>query len=181
MKLLRFDAAIERNEVVLKWCTSEALEISHYEIERSTDGLSFTKTGLLFHYEQGSVQEYIYTEQVNDISEKKVFYRLRIVDANGHAEYSPVRSIKKEEKKQLTLHTYPIGAVSQVKVSLPIQWHGKEVHFEMINIYGQVHKPQEVKAAKNIEIVDVSHLQRGIYFVKASCGQDIVQQRIIKQ
>jgi len=80
----------------IKWATAKEWENSHFEIERSVDGINdFKKVGEV----QGmgwkdSVTEYSFLDKNLPLTGGNIFYRLKQVDFNGKYSYSKVVSLK---------------------------------------------------------------------------------------
>jgi Secretion system C-terminal sorting domain len=104
-----------------------------------------------------------------------------MVDMDKNTSYSAVRIVSlAEEKSTLILTSYPNPVVSDLRVTIPAKWKGKEIYFELVNSNGQTVKIQKNASAGQTESIAVSALGRGIYFVKAYCGSETAQQRILK-
>ena len=88
VELVEFEGKRVNNQTVeLSWITASELNNSHFEIERSVDGLAFIKAGSLPG--AGTTQEpqsYSFFDK-NSIA-GTTFYRLRQVDHNGSFAYS---------------------------------------------------------------------------------------------
>ncbi|HET6995336.1 MAG TPA: hypothetical protein VFI06_10165, partial [Chitinophagaceae bacterium] len=82
VKLVSFTATLNNNNKVdLKWVTSSEINVSHFEVEKSTDGINFNQAATVFAY--GNTTENKTYTIINDISDVKtgiVYYRLRSVD-----------------------------------------------------------------------------------------------------
>ena len=87
--------AVRNQDGLLKWTTASETDNDHFDVERSLDGTNFTKIGVVAG--QGTkLTPTNYTLTDAGVAAKAiglVYYRLRQVDLNGTATYSPVRSI----------------------------------------------------------------------------------------
>jgi Surface adhesin CshA non-repetitive domain 2/GEVED domain len=74
--------------VDLNWRTASELNSSRYEVQRSLDGTSFTRLDAVASHNSTSGASYHYrdTRAFSDVR----YYRLRMVDQDGSASYSPV-------------------------------------------------------------------------------------------
>ncbi|MGB8190792.1 MAG: LamG-like jellyroll fold domain-containing protein [Chitinophagaceae bacterium] len=80
--LLNMRALNEKERVKLEWATSIEINASHFEVEHSADGRSFSKIG---EVKAGGRDYYLYDEQpFPHIS----YYRLKIFDKDGKFNYS---------------------------------------------------------------------------------------------
>lgn len=89
LKLVSFQASPKNHTVELSWKTMHEVNVSHFEIERSTDAISFIKLDIQTVNGDGA---YNFTDK-NPLA-GNTFYRLKMVDKDGHADYSPVKSVK---------------------------------------------------------------------------------------
>jgi len=85
ISLTQFDAIAGQCAINLSWSVAAAKDFSRFEIERSGTGSNFLKIAEVAYLEQ--VQRYSY----NDAIEGNYFYRLKMIDKDGSAKYSPVR------------------------------------------------------------------------------------------
>lgn len=80
--------------VLLRW-QSQDKSISQFEIERSTDGTLFRKTGtVMAASNSGSIQHYTFNDLINRINSRFIYYRLKATRADGEIVYSRVIHIK---------------------------------------------------------------------------------------
>ena len=87
----------------LMWKTAQEMNVSHFDIERSTDGRKWEKIGVKTATgQQGSVQTYYYKDQ--SPSEDANYYRLHIMDHDGKSDYSPVRLLVFGEAKPVRVY-----------------------------------------------------------------------------
>lgn len=95
LKLDSFTAAFTNNKADLKWATSSEINVSHFIIEKSTDGINFSDAAVMFAY--GSATDktnYSFSDKLNNVQSGVVYYRLYSVDNSGKGQYSDTRIIK---------------------------------------------------------------------------------------
>lgn len=103
MELISFDVVSENGTANLQWSTSSEINSSHFELEKSTDGLTWD----VFNEVQAAGHSSAiinYGGFDYNLSTAKTYYRLRLVDFDGTWEYSDVRVI---DQKINTLSIYP--------------------------------------------------------------------------
>ena len=76
----------------LNWSAKGNINNDHYDIERSSDGISFTKIGSVNAIASGDVQQYNF----NDVMPLpgNNYYRLKQVDKDGSSQYSSIQKSK---------------------------------------------------------------------------------------
>lgn len=181
VKLTDFTAKYNNTNVLLTWTTAAEMSFSHYELEHSTDAVNYSTTALVFGAGmEGRGATYNYKDNVNGRG-GIIYYRLKMVDIDGRITYSSVRIVRLgDEKKTITLTTYPNPVVSDLRVTLPAAWQGKEVAIELYNANGQRVKGIKTSNSSQTETMPVADLKKGVFFVKAVCGNEVANQTIIK-
>ncbi|MGZ8558400.1 MAG: T9SS type A sorting domain-containing protein, partial [Chitinophagaceae bacterium] len=184
VKLASFSAMLNTDKVDLKWVTTSEKNVSHFSIEKSTDGKNYSEAGLVFAY--GNTSETInYSFTDKNISTSKaglVYYRLRSVDIDGKNELSHVRSVRIGNRKEqsISILTYPNPVVSELRVTIPANWQGKKVTYELFNTNGQVAKRTVTACSSQTETINSNSIFPGFYIMKVTCNGETAQQMIIK-
>ncbi len=115
VELISFTARKIEKSVVLNWSTATEINNSHFAIERSTDGTSFTAIDSVAGAgNSNSVIDYNYTD-MNAIPATNSYYRLRQVDFDGKTSYSAVQLIKVIQTMTIG-DIYPMPAVENINV-----------------------------------------------------------------
>ncbi len=86
--LLQFGAYNSNNNAVVKWTTSNEINVSHYEVQRSDDGIGFYAIGNVAARNLITEQQYEYTD--SKALNEKTWYRLRSIDINGKTQLSKI-------------------------------------------------------------------------------------------
>ncbi len=112
----------DEQQVQLSWRTTGEENVSHFEVERSIDSISFTKIGQLNAVNAAGIQLYQLMDPVT-IYDQPIYYRLKIVDGDNQAFYSPVRSIIISQGNRL-VKLYPTvlkkGELIKVQLLQPV-------------------------------------------------------------
>ena len=183
LNLLSFNATLNKSKVDLTWTTSGEKNVSHFEVERSTDGVNYDMKALVFAYGNTSENKtYSFADNINNVQNGVFYYRLRSVDEDGKSQLSQIRIIRiSKQTEGLKLILYPNPVSNELRVSLPASWQNKEVVLEVYNQNGQQLKSLRNSNASQTEVVTVNDLSQGFYFLKASSGTETIQQRFIKK
>lgn len=167
-------------EVLLKWGTANEQNSSHFEIERSVDGLNFNKTigrinAIGF---SNTISDYSITDQTPALSRN--YYRIKQVDLDGKAEYSNVVSINMSDKF-LEIITYPNPASSILSVDYFTD-NKSAIRFSIIDAKGALVKEMNIstQTGRNIIRFDISNLSKGIYLLKVANNKETVVSKFIK-
>jgi len=154
--LLNFSAAVSNAGVKCTWQTAQQVNVSHFILQRSTDGARFDDAGKLgVNPVYGA--SYSYTDDLPSAIRQLpiLYYRLQMVDKDGQFTYSQVATI---EHKQTSLATvFPNPAQRFISVNgknlqtvRVFDHSGKQVYSKMLS-GGLQHN------------LSISHLARGTY------------------
>ncbi len=92
---LNFEALYFAQAVELKWSTASEVNNSHFEIERSTNGIEWTNIGQVGgHGTSNVINSYAAIDNLTGVgSSESFYYRLKQVDFNNLYQYSWMRSV----------------------------------------------------------------------------------------
>ena len=100
-------------QVLNSWVVANEVNLSNYNIQRSSDGKSFEIAGT---FTAKGLQEYSFTDEIKDQSVKTFYYRIEAVDKNGSKTYSTIKQITIKPKRQ-TISIYPNPAKGFINIS----------------------------------------------------------------
>lgn len=185
VELLSFTATLNNNKTDLKWTTATEKNVSHFVVEKSLDGKTYDDAGLVFAY--GNTSEKVnYSFSDNNINTSKagvIYYRLRSVDIDSKAQYSQVRMIRigKQAEQTIAILTYPNPVTNELRITVPANWQGKKVSYEVLNNNGRLSIRTETGSSSQTEAINVSSLSPGVYVVRVICDGEVAAQKIVKQ
>jgi len=183
IKLTSFIATLSNNKVDLEWITASETNVSHYVIEKSTDGKSFRDAGTVFAFgNTTSDAGYTFSDKLKFYTPGLIYYRLRIVDTDGTSELSSVRIIRiARADSAVSVTTYPNPVSNELRITIPANWQNKKVLYEIFNAAGKTLNKIETSNSGQTQTINVSNLSRGFYIIKVSANGETSQQKIIKQ
>jgi N-acetylneuraminic acid mutarotase len=157
---------IDKQMAVLNWQTASEINNSHFEIERSFNGVDYIKIGEV----EGNgttynLSQYQFSEDLNGVSEFLgiVYYRLKQMDYDGKYEYSQVRILNSDGKIAKEFRAYP-NPTSQRQIRLSVFGD-----YEVYNLQGVLLK--EFLACNQL---DLSEFSSGTYFIRSATGNSQV-------
>lgn len=174
-----FNVTYEKGDANLSWSAPVSDKLSGFVVQRSTDGNNFTDIATVF---AGTRTSYTYTDNGVASASGVVYYRIVSVDYTKEANYSTIRMIRlaKSEAATVSLLTYPNPVVNDVRITLPNTWQGKPVMLQLYTSAGVIAKTIQLGSASQTELMQLNGLSKGMYVVKAICGEETAQQRIVK-
>jgi hypothetical protein len=171
VELISFEATPNDDHVLLEWLTNSESGTSHFAIERTPDGTTWSM--LFEHPATGSSTQAVHYSAadpapLNGLS----YYRLRIIDHDGSHAYSPVRSVTHRSalavvpnpaNGMFTVLEVPDGAAVQLLDGL-----GRAVPIRTV-----------VNAATNTVVVDPLGATPGVYTVRVFGSSHPVSARLL--
>ncbi len=118
VELLSFSVAAVGEQNFLQWSTASELNNSHFEVERSKDGKTWQKAGIVAGKgTTNEVQEYRFSDRISYTG--RYYYRLKQVDFDGRAEYSWIEQVERSPGGG-NFTFYPNPATSFIHVNSPL-------------------------------------------------------------
>jgi len=101
---------------LVQWKTSNEVNVNHFEIERSTDGHTFIKIGIVQSETNPGIGDYSFTD--NFSREGKIYYRIRSVDNDGKFLFSKVVTVTDgQQGNDLFTITNPVSGRIYINVN----------------------------------------------------------------
>jgi hypothetical protein len=183
IRLLSFHAskAGERS-ALLQWTTSSEINSDFFDIERSTEGITWETIGNVkaagYSQEQ---QEYMFLDDALPLtrSELLLYYRLRLVDADGRYDFSEVKGVNFRSLPLGELSIYPNPAYDM----LHVDFTGMEaVGPGTIEIYDNSGKSVFTRKGdtQGILLLDITDFAAGTYYVNYSGQAGMIRKSFIK-
>ena len=174
-----FNVLYNQKTVSINWSAETDDNFNYYFVEKSTDGKNYSEIGKVATNGK-QLSNYQFKDAEVSSNTGMLFYRLRWITVKETV-YSPIRVVKiNNDQASLQLTTYPNPVVSELRISLPNSWQGKQVQLELYSANGTKVQSLPISSASQTENMQVSSLTRGMYIVKAYSNGQTLEQRIIK-
>jgi hypothetical protein len=162
LRLINFSGNKQAGYNQLKWETADEENTKWFEIERSSDGRSFTTIATVNASGSGN---HTYNLNDNVISRDKLFYRLRMVDIDSRYTYSNTIWIDSDEAASIILYPNPARDVMNINTG------STRILKTMAEIYDADGRLiRTVLIANYQQQINISALTPGIYAMKFSDG-----------
>lgn len=166
LELLTFKGSLQNNATLLQWETSNETNTSHFNVERSLDGQVFGGIGTVAASANSNASnKYSYNDyEVNNLSSTVVYYRLKMVDADGKFTYSNVVTIYLADITGLSISPNPTSGETKMMINAAadgtIQWKLRDNHGRVVmqNMTG-------VNKGNNNVNINISSLSSGVYYM----------------
>ena len=171
--LLDFSAQKNNESVLLKWQATREASFKEYEVQRSTDGINFYKTGSVTGR---NLTNYDFTDNHLPFS-KNLYYRLKMIDIDGRFNYSKIVSVRLNDNIY-NVNVYPNPVVNKLTVKFDQAFTEKSI-IQVTDLVGRTILQSSVAAAQNKIELDVNRLPAGRYFIRISNGTETFNQSFV--
>jgi hypothetical protein len=181
VELVSFNALRQDDGVLLQWVTGSETNNAGFDIERSTDGIAFTRVG--FQSGAGTtteVQSYRFIDRSIPFADRLI-YRLRQVDTDGTFEYSDVVEVVLTPTHLTLLPTAPnpFRQSARVRYELVGSQHVSLRVYDLLGRRVATLVDGEQAAGRYELTLDGSRLASGTYFLRLRTG-DAMQSRQVQ-
>ncbi len=150
---------------LLDWATASEQNTKLYEVERSLNGTSFSRIGIV--YAAGSSNQtnsYQYTDHnIDRLNSEYMFYRLKQVDIDGRFSYSNVVRLRYNEKNTSNSIVYPNPTPGLVTILVGDNALVGTIAY-LYDINGRL--LENIKISANSQQVNLSRYVNGVYYIK---------------
>jgi hypothetical protein len=175
INLLSFVGYYAVNKNVLQWATTSEFNNSHFDIEKSTDGIRFQKIATIPGAGNSSTQRnYSFTD--NSLTSKINYYRLNQYDFNNNYKRSNIVTISTKKGYGIKVFPNPTSDLIVVQISNILK-HDMQV--VLSNIKGQVVFKKDFYQGTTICFLETATLYNGSYILTVVGNDAIESQEII--
>ncbi len=152
--------AIEQNNVQLDWLTSIEINSSHFNIQHSTDGYSFTNIGTVKAIGAGANSySFIDNKTANGIN----YYRLQSLDIEGSISYSKVVNVNFGCKQCFSITPNPARDFATIHFNKTID----KATIAVYDFSGKAIITQSLSGANSYKL-NTQFLKSGVYVIKVN-------------
>jgi hypothetical protein len=182
VQLISFTGQLNGSNAALQWATSQELNSAYYEVERSINGAGFSSVATVSARGNSQTRvDYNLLDNLNGIGSNKVYYRLRMVDRNGAAQYSNVVILKLSDVKITAVYPNPFS--TQVRVDVESQQRATAM-VRLVDMSGKTvmsMQKQLEQGGNQITLTGLDRLTAGAYVLEVINGAETIMQRLIKK
>jgi len=157
----------------LKWTTASEQNSKHFEVQHSTDGITFSTKGLVAASGNSNVEKrYSFNTLLSDGNN---YFRLRTVDIDGSSELSAIVSVRSNCNANV-ISLYPNPARNMVTVT---GLNGAN-QLRLLDNLGQV--LTTIKTTNQSERINLSNMTAGTYIIQVvQDGKVIENMKVVKE
>jgi alpha-tubulin suppressor-like RCC1 family protein len=167
---------LQNNTSLIEWATASESNSSHFEIEHSHNGVTYTKAGTVNAIgNSGSTTNYSFTH-LSPVAGKN-YYRIKQVDQDGKFSYSRIITlINNKEQNILVITPNPAQDIIQVNTN-----NARPGAIRIYNMQGKLLLQQQIAPGNQQQSIDVSKLPAGMYTVQLQISEILRTKSFIKQ
>jgi hypothetical protein len=161
----------ENGNVQLNWQTASEVNLTYFEVEKSSNGTTFKSLGKIKSKGQKEATNYDFT----DINFKdRAYYRLRQLYADGSSDYSKIITVAAAASRPTVKITPSVSDDIWTVESDSDELRRAQI--EVFDANGRLMLTQ--KGAE--KLIKTGTLSRGLYFVKVTIGQQFWVRKMVK-
>ncbi|MBI1226764.1 MAG: T9SS type A sorting domain-containing protein [Bacteroidetes bacterium] len=179
VEMVNFTAApYQHNQSLLAWSVAAWENVEGWDVERSNDGQYFKKLGTVHISQTSGIDEsfkFIDRNPVMDIN----YYRLKVLELDGHDSYSSVEVVNFEAPLSLTVYPNPTNSA----ISLYFETKQPTPPVEVFLHDGQgrlvLRKTVDISDEHLEFSISVEAMPTGIYWLDVNTGYGVLREKVV--
>lgn len=174
IELVYFKATPTNNKQVvqLQWQTLTETNNSHFSLERSQDGMNWKNIQTIAGAGNSAQTLNYRTEDLNPL-EGDSYYRLKQTDFDGQFSYSNLRAVHIEPAKGTNIQIFP----NPTSATITVKGLPATNNIQLFNALGQEVHVSIISSAALKTVLDLSHLETGVYYLKTPTSIQRIQKQ----
>ncbi len=172
LTLVNFSAKQTGSEVLLNWQTTAELNTRNFDVERSSDGINWTKIGTVSAKDL-SQNSYTFSDKLP--LEHTNFYRIKINDKNGVYTYTIIKKIELGNIDILTL--VPNPAID--KTTVYFGFNAKGGILMVTTLEGRVVQRHSINNNTSSYVIPTGNLPSGNYMIRMQSKTGVTTRKLI--
>lgn len=185
VKFISLHATANGRKINLNWLTDKEVNNSHFEVERSFDGINFSVAGMVLDGfdVDGNYKSYGMRDNIAASEDRlTVYYRVKQVDVKGAVSYSSTAKVRLASNG-IKMQVSPNPFAEKLLLHITSETNGTAI-LKVQNITGQTITTKNVmlsKGSNRVQIDGLGELLKGVYIAQVVVdGAIIINQKIIK-
>lgn len=174
LQILNWDVSLINKEVWASWSVNDDQNVLRYDVERSTDLITFSMTSTLPSHQLPSLNNYLYIDHAPFAGWN--YYRLKIIDPLGNYSYTGIKKVYLGNNKNWTIYPNP------ARNSVNIRFTPGDVNLKTIRLYDIDGKLLiSGQSSENNILVNIANLPAGPYIFEISGNLSYGSGQFIKE
>lgn len=173
IELISFTGKVNGNKNILYWTTATEIDNDYFTLLKSNNGNNFENIGTV-NGAGNSTQTINYSFADENPYNGINYYQLQQTDFNGQTTFSKIIAIKNSSDESNSIIISPNPANNFIQLSFN---ENKTIfQIEITNAIGEI-----VFLSENKDMIDISHLSKGMYYIKIFTSEKSVTHKFVKQ
>jgi hypothetical protein len=150
-------------DATIKWATSFERNTSRFEVEQSSNGVTFTKVGTVqaTNAANGNSYQFNYTQGSGNY-----YYRLKMIDKDESFIYSKIINLQSSCNGKKLVKLYPNPVITNQLLNVNISGYDKAIKADLFTVTGQLVRSFNLKNGNNT--LAMEKIAQGTYTLKIS-------------
>jgi photosystem II stability/assembly factor-like uncharacterized protein len=180
VKLLNFSGSNQGNYNLLNWSTSSEVNVMHYELQSSTDGIDYQTVATIAATNSSNGSDYTKTD-APVWKTQTMYYRLKIVDIDGTITYSNIISVQQPRQTNLIVAQNPFVDVINISFS---NSQAQQVLIRLYDATGREVIQKKLIAnqgTNHVALNNLKHFAKGTYLLEIILPGKRVTRKLVKK
>ncbi len=171
--IISFKGYLKGDKVQLEWDVTNEQNLLAYEVERSINGRDFTKIGTV---NATNASTYNYADDINHISGRRLYYRLKKADKDGKNKYTAMVTVHVPLNLQFTVYPNPVvDEYVRVQFTKPT---ARNASVQVTDMAGRNYMQLPVATGTTSLLINLQKVPAGMYLIKLVQDGNTVVQKI---
>jgi hypothetical protein len=172
LALLSFSGEMHNGKASLLWTTSNEQQMSHFEMEHSTNANRFDFAGQVNARNLSTQQSYAFVHHPEQKGWN--YYRLKMVNEDGTFRYSKTVALSVSGEQQVAIFPNPAIETLQVKSAFNIR------NLRILDISGRIRMQQSFDTGQKNITLNIANFSNGSYILQGTTDGEPFLYRFIK-
>jgi hypothetical protein len=173
---------VHPKDVLVSWSTSSEINAAYFDVERSTDGATYSSIGqVAANGTSSEINNYSFNDYMIPVGATILYYQLKIVDKDGNATYSKIVPIRLDQTSiAVSIYPNPASDYTVMNITATAAATGQ---MKLIDNSGRqiMLKTFNLNSGNNSLLIDnLGSLSKGVYFVQLVVGGSTYNEKLIK-
>lgn len=177
---LHLMANADNNITNLRWVVTCDKIIDHFDIERSTDGVSFTKAGEVAGI--GGVCKstpFTFKDNISSLDGARIYYRVKAVTTSNGSKRSQTTFVTKQSGFEISVAPNPASHFVNITCTSDREEIAEVEIFDAIGKIMIRHQQRLYPGSNTFTVQGIDRLAQGVYTIRVKAGQDIIKKKLL--
>ena len=179
---VQFNAVQQNDAINLNWKILTTEQLSHFDVERSVDGASFSAIGKVDAGKPFTgTASFKYSDAGFNSSNTVIYYRIKVLSKDGAIKYSSILSVRLSGVISNNIKINPNPAISTLAINFYTALRGN-VEYQLIDMTGKVvlrGQRMVEPGQNNITVDQLGRYSEGVYTMLVRIGDRWERERVV--